>query len=82
LPTPTPAETSDSARVPVPRDAPRRIMPPRPAASPAATIPGPGASPTVAPSSPAVVDERGKNRRPKPPGRNETPTPTPSSTPN
>ncbi|HEY2138623.1 MAG TPA: DUF6600 domain-containing protein [Chthoniobacterales bacterium] len=83
LPTPsaTAAETTEAARSPVPRDIPRRTMPPRPAPSPAATAPAAGPSPSLPPSSPAAADERGKNRRPKSAAPNETPTPTPSTTP-
>src|SRR5256714_1914101 len=84
LPTPTVApETSETARPPMPREIPRRTIPPRltppPAASPAAT-------PSVAPSAPAATDERPKNRRPPRPApvatESETPTPAPSTPPN
>jgi uncharacterized protein DUF6600 len=83
LPTPTvAAETNEAARPQSPREIPRRTMPPRMTPPPAAS---PAATPIAAPSSPAVTDERGKNRRPPRPAppttESGTPTPTPSTPP-
>jgi hypothetical protein len=83
LPTPSVApETSETARPSMPKDVPRHTPAIRMTPPPVATTPAPVQTPAAA-QSPAL-DERPKNRKPRPapPTESGTPTPAPSTPPN